>query len=215
MASLGNIGLSLLSGEQQTTLSAANFNFDFTLVKVAAPKEYEGLGQCLSVKRKTEAEEGPLHIVARKLGALFAGEAPTVPNLISAYGKRASQISQDPKVNPTSSRIYSMFADHVGADGTSLWAAATSGKSTITVHLLGCMIARIWKAAEAVSIWTELVAGRKAQLLQRLEKDEFQMSDAASARIEITRDQLAAWDNSARYVGRVKLCVKIHEPNMC
>lgn len=52
-----------------------------------------------------------------------------------------------------------MFADHVGADGTSLWAAATSGKSTITVHLLGCMIARIWKAAEAVSIWTELVAG--------------------------------------------------------
>jgi hypothetical protein len=215
MASLGNIGLSLLSGEQQTTLSAANFNFDFTLVKVAAPKEYEGLGQCLSVKRKTEAEEGHLHIVARKLGALFEGEAPSVSNLISAYGKRASQISQDPNVNPTSSRFYSMFADHVGADGTSLWAAATSGKRTITVHLLGCMIARIWKAAEAVSIWTELVAGRKAQLLQRLEKDEFRMSDAASARIEITRDQLAAWDNSARYVDRVKLCIKIREPNMC
>ena len=61
MASLGNIGLSLLSGQQQTNLSAANFNFDFTLVKVAPPKEYEGLGQCLSVKRKTEAEEGLTH----------------------------------------------------------------------------------------------------------------------------------------------------------
>jgi hypothetical protein len=200
MAALGNIQLSLLSGQQQTSLSAATFNFDFTLVKVAPPKEYEGLGQCLSVRRKTEAEDGLLHTVARKLGALFAGEIPAVPNLISAYGERASEISHNPKANPACSRAYSVFADHVGADATSLWAAATSGKSAITIHLLGCMLARIWSSAEAVSIWTELVKDRKAQLQQRLEADEFQLSDATSARIEITRDQLATWDNSARQV---------------
>lgn len=62
------------------------------------------------------------------------------------------------------------------------------------------MLARIWSSAEAISIWTEIVASRKDQLQQRLANDEFQMSDATSARIEITRDQLAAWDNSARYI---------------
>jgi hypothetical protein len=200
MATLGNVQLSLLSGQQQTSLSAAALNFDFTLVKVAPPKEYEGLGQCLSVRRKAEAEDGSLHTVARKLGALFAGEVPAVPNLISAYGKRASEISLNPKANPACSRTYSVFADHVGADATSLWAAATSGRSTITIHLLGCMLARIWSSAEAISIWTEIVVSRKHQLQKRLENDEFQMSDATSARIEITRDQLATWDNSARYV---------------
>jgi hypothetical protein len=196
MATLGNVQLSLLSGQQQASLAA--INFDFTLVKVAPPKEYEGLGQRLSVRRKTDAEDGPLHTIARKLGALFADEVPAVPNLISAYGARASEISHNPKANPACSRTYSVFADHVGADATSLWAAATSGKSTITIHLLGCMLARIWSSAEAISIWTELVADRKVQLQQRFEADEFRISDATGARIEITRDQLAAWDNSAR-----------------
>jgi hypothetical protein len=207
MATLGNVQLSFVSGQQQTTLSAAALNFDFALVKVAPPKEYEGLGQCLSLRRKKEAEDGALHTVARKLGALFAGEIPAVPNLISAYGERASEISRNPKANPACSKTYSLFADHVGADATSLWAAATSGKSTITIHLLGCMLARIWSSAETISIWTELVACRKDQLKQRLENDEFQISDATSARIEITRDQLTAWDNSARYanVNKMKL----------
>src|SRR5271156_6489767 len=58
MATLGNVQLSLVSGQQQTTLSAAALNFDFALVKVAPPKEYEGLGQCLSLRRKKEAEDG-------------------------------------------------------------------------------------------------------------------------------------------------------------
>lgn len=198
MAAVGNVKLSLISGEQNTSLSAANFNFDFTLVKVAAPAEYEDLGKRLSVRRKTEAEDGPLHVVARKLGALFAGEVPSVPNLISAYGKRASEISSDPKVNPAASKSYSFFAEHVGADGTSLWAAATSGQSTITIHLLACMLARIWKPSEAISLWSELVAARKCKLEQLLRNDEFQLSDVTTARIEITRDQLTAWDSSAR-----------------
>jgi hypothetical protein len=139
-----------------------------------------------------------LHTVARKLGALFAGEVPAVPNLISAYGTRASEISHNPKANPECSRTYSAFADHVGSDATSLWAAATSGNRTITIHLLGCMLARIWSSATAISIWTELVVDRKVQLQQRFEAHEFQISNATSARIEITRDQLAVCDNSAR-----------------
>lgn len=44
----------------------------------------------------------------------------------------------------------------------------------------------------------KIVADRKVQLQQRFEAHEFQISNATSARIEITRDQLAAWDNSAR-----------------
>jgi hypothetical protein len=198
MASLGAFQVALTSAQQTTNLAAANLNFDFALVKVAAPIEYQALGQSLSIRRKYEAEDGPLHTIARKLGALFAREAPNVPNLISAYGKRASEISQNPKANPTTSKAYSVFADHVGADGTSLWAAATSGRSTITIHLLACMLARVWNPTEAVSLWTELVAAKKAQLQERVDNDEFQLSDATSARIEITRDQLIAWDNSAR-----------------
>ena len=205
MATLGNVQLSLVSGQQQTTLAAAALNFDFAIVKFAPPKEYEGLGQCLSLRRKKEAEDGVLHTVARKLGALFAGEIPAVPNLISAYGERASEISRNQKANPVCSKTYSLFAEHVGADATSLWAAATSGKNAITIHLLGCMLARIWSSAEAISIWTELVACRKDQLKQLLENDEFQISDATSARIEITRDQLTAWDNSARYANENKI----------
>jgi hypothetical protein len=203
MASLGTFQASLTSAQQQTNLAAANLNFDFALVKFAAPIEYQGLGQSLSIRRKNDAENGPLHIIARKLGALFASEAPKVPNLISAYEKRASEISQNPKANPTTSKTYSVFADHVGADATSLWAAATSGSSTITIHLLACMLARVWNPTQAVSLWTELVEAKKAQLEERFQNDEFQMSDATSARIEVTRDQLIAWDNSARSVSDI------------
>jgi len=198
MASIGDISLALFSGEQKTTLSAASLNFDFTLVKIPPPVEYQGLGECLSLKRKKEAEDGPPHVLARRLGSLFASEIPSVPKVLSVYGKRASEISGNPKANPTASRSFSIFSEHIGADATSLWAAATSGKNTITMHLLACMLARIWPPAEAISIWVELVATRKELLRARLESDEYYITELTSSRIEISRDELAAWDNSAR-----------------
>jgi hypothetical protein len=33
-----------------------------------------------------------------------------------------------------------IFSDFTGADGTSIWAAATSGSGAISVHLLACML---------------------------------------------------------------------------
>jgi hypothetical protein len=198
MASLGNLQLSLLHGEQKTIFSAANFNIDFTLIKLPPPTEYQGLGHCLTHIRKKEAEDGALHAVARKLGALFAGEVPDVPNLIRAYGERATNISQNQKANPKGSKAFGVFSEHIGADGTSLWAAATSGKSAITMHLLACMLARIWPSAEAISLWSELVAVRKSQLQSKTRETEFEIPDLVNARIEIAREQLAAWDNSAR-----------------
>lgn len=44
MASIGRIALSVASGVQETTLALANLNFDFSIIKLAAPAEYGGLG---------------------------------------------------------------------------------------------------------------------------------------------------------------------------
>lgn len=179
-------------------MALADFNFDFSIVKVAAPAEYTELGLCLSSRRRKEAEDGRLHAVARKLGALFARDLPEVPNLIKAYGRRASEISANPKVNPQGSQSHGPFADHVGADGTSIWAAATSGKEALAVHLLACLLSRIWSGSQATSIWHEIVTTRKAILQKRLEGEQFHISEITASQMEIGRDKLGEWDASAR-----------------
>ena len=45
----------------------ANLNFDFSLFKVEAPKEFEGVGSALSDFRRDKAEGGTPHVTARKL----------------------------------------------------------------------------------------------------------------------------------------------------
>lgn len=198
MGSIGGLDLSLISAQQKLSLGLAHVNFDFSLVKIEAPVEYRAVGACLSKKRKQEAETGPLHIVARKLGALFAADIPSAPKLFRAYGQRSSKIAGDPAFNPIGSRRDGAFAGHIGADGTSIWAAATSGDAAIAMHLLGCMLARIWEMPEATSILSEMVAARKAVLKRRTESDLFNISDVAAAEIVLSREQLAAWDTSAR-----------------
>lgn len=101
MASIGKFALSLASGVQETTLALANLSFDFAMIRLEAPKEYQGLGTALSKRRKHEAEQGTVHATARRLGALFADEMPAIPNLSRAYGLRASEIAEDPLFNPT------------------------------------------------------------------------------------------------------------------
>lgn len=188
----------LAAATNEVTVAAANLNFDFTLVKYEAPKEYQALGNVLSTKRKDNAEFGSSHILARQLGALFEDICPATPRLLEAYGKRASEIAE---ASERDSKPYkgTLFGEYTGIDGTSIWAAATSSKSALHVHLLASMLARVWTAPEAISIWVELVAERKKEIARKVDKGEpINFSLAAAAAQDISRPQLAAWDASAR-----------------
>jgi len=169
--SISKITASLASATNEVTVAAANLNFDFSLVKLEAPKEFSAIGPTLSRRRRDNAEYGPSHITARKLGALFEGLIPPTPNLIRAYGLRASEISATSLINPKGSPKDGLFAAQVGLDGTGLWAAATSGTAAISVHLLACMLARIWTGPEATSIWVQIVEDRKKEIEHALDDD--------------------------------------------
>ena len=105
-----------------------------------------------------------------------------------------------PTVNPQASSVYGAFSDYVGCDGTTIWATATSGESTIAMHLLACMLARMWKPLEAISIWSEVVEQRKEHLRRKAEKPGAQISinEAVASRVDLSRERLAEWDKSAR-----------------
>ena len=200
MASIGRIAVAAASVAQEATVTLSNINFDFSLVRLEAPLEYRRLGAVLSSKRKREAEDGSTHITARKLSALFSSDLPPIPNLTRAYGLRASEIVENPDFNPRSNPSHGPFVDYVGADGTSIWAAATSGPAAVAVHLLACLLARMWSGPEATSIWSELVAARKALLQARLQEQEFPISMVTASQIEVERHKLIEWDGSARSV---------------
>ena len=99
MSTIGRITTSLLSGVNDNTFALANLNVDFSLVKVEAPVEYQGLRSALSRSRVEDAEQGQLHRTARKLGALFEQILPPIPRLAEAYGKRVSEISSSEKLS--------------------------------------------------------------------------------------------------------------------
>jgi hypothetical protein len=189
---------SLTSVSNEVTLAVAQFNMDFTLMKVEAPHEYQGLGSALSPSRREQAEAGLPHTTARKLGAIFGYIIPDTPRLYAAYGQRASDIAKSDSAHATTSRS-GPFSVHEGLDGTSLWAAATSGKRAIGMHLLGCMLSKIWKGPEAISVWVELVVRRKNEIMAAFDEGSMQSTaNLMAARQEITRANLAAWDASAR-----------------
>jgi hypothetical protein len=193
---ISRLQAALATATSEVTVAAANLNFDFTLVKYEAPKEYQPLGGILSAKRKENAEHGSIHRLARQLGALFEDVCPASPGLIEAYGKRASEIA---KSSASDQKSDTLFSDYTGIDGTSIWAAATSSKAALHVHLLASLLARMWSAPEAIAIWMELVAERRKSIATKLENGEpLNFSLAAAVGQEITRNQLAAWDTSAR-----------------
>lgn len=197
--SFGRLTASILSGTIDTTVALASLNFDFSLVKVEAPAEYKGLGSSLSRFRSNEAEHGTAHITARKLGALFSDAAPVSPNLIKAYGLRVSEIAKSFTFNPQGADRDGIFGEQMGADGTTIWAAATSSHAAISVHLLACMLARVWSGSEATSIWAELVAERKRYLSSQINgQGSLNVASLTASEISLTRDQLAKWDASAR-----------------
>ncbi|KAL9631380.1 MAG: hypothetical protein Q9204_004250, partial [Flavoplaca sp. TL-2023a] len=199
----------IASGSLEIAPALANLNFDFSLWKVAAPKEFEGVGSALSSSRRDDAERGMLHTIARKLGALFERRLPSTPGLTTAYGTRASEIAQVLSLGEQGRKSYGVFASRAGADATSLWAAATSGPSAISVHLLACMLARIWDAPEATSIWVEIVKRRKEEVIAEFDgTDIAHLATLSAAQQDLPRAQIAEWDDSARAWLRVADAIK-------
>jgi hypothetical protein len=194
------INASLMHAHNENTLALANVTLDFSLFKIQPPVEFTGLRSSLSEQRRVMAEDGLPHQTARKLGALFEQIIPSTPLLIKAYGCRASEISKSLAANFPAGRKDGVFLQHAGADATSLWAAATSGSSAISAHLLACMLARTWPGPEAVAIWVEIVAERTRMILTSAQQDAYNtpMGALFAARTGISRRELADWDASAR-----------------
>ncbi|KAL5313167.1 hypothetical protein ACEPPN_018900 [Leptodophora sp. 'Broadleaf-Isolate-01'] len=197
MTTISKFIASLVTISPEATFALANLNFDFSLIRVDASPEFHGLGAALTAQRRDAAEGGLAHITARKLSALFQQMIPPIPTLIKVYGTRVSNISAMTGVNPHGTKADGFLADHVGADGTTIWAAATSGGGAIAMHLLACMLARIWTGPQAVAIWVELVAERKKELAA-MQMDDSVGILATVAQIDLSREQLSAWDASAR-----------------
>ena len=200
MASVGNLTTSLINANTELTATLAQLNFDFSVVKVQAPPSYHDLGQAISLRRRTEAEDGSSHKTIRRLTALFQEKIPDTPLLLHAYGKRASEIARHDHINNARqlTKRYGVFEDFIGADATTIWAAATSGKDAIAIHLLACMIARVWKSTEATSIWIELVSARKKEMQLKREQGAQSMENYLASLSELDRNDLAELDNSAR-----------------
>jgi hypothetical protein len=195
----GKLVASGLAAIQETTFALANINFDFALYKVEPPTEYKELGLSLSKNHRDAAEHGTEHIFARKLAALFSQIIPATPNLIKAYGLRASEIAKaSAKSTSSSSRSYGIFKDCTGPDATSIWAAATSGPGAIAVHLLACMLARAWPSDKAEAIWDEIIQARKDELLNMDQSEHIFPATELAARIDIDRDQISRWNASAK-----------------
>ena len=200
MSNLGRITNSFFSATNENTLALANLNLDFALVKYEAPKEFNGLGTSLSIARRNNAEDGPLHKTLRKLGCLFEQVLPSAPKLIQAYGLRTSEIIQSPGISPNGSKKHGPFEQFVGADGASIWAAATSGPAALCVNLLACMLARQFDDAKiGVAILVELVTERQREIREAMENGHIvSISTMMAAQQDISREELAAFDASAR-----------------
>ena len=204
MSSIGRLTASILSARNENTLALANLNFDFSLVKFDAPPEFNALGAALTTKRRKNAESGSAHKTARRLGALFEQLVPPTPGLVKTYGLRVSEIAETPGVNPTGTAKDGPFQAYLGADGTSIWAAATSGgfnlgiHSPVAVHLLACMLARAWEAKVAISIWVELIQERQKEIENDPRTNTLRATGLMDVQQEISREQISLWDASAR-----------------
>lgn len=92
------------------------------------------------------------------------------------------------------------FGTHLGIDSTTIWASVTSGKSVLRIHLLACMLARIWSPQEATAIWAELVIQRQKVIKKQAQSAKISDNYLAqlAAAHEIDRSSLGSWDTSAR-----------------
>ncbi|KAK6387382.1 hypothetical protein LTS17_000650 [Exophiala oligosperma] len=197
---IGKFTSALVSGSSENNISLANLNFEFSLVKLEAPAEFQPVGYSLSIGRRQTAELGAQHQLARVLGALFCQIVPHTPKLVQAFGKRVSEIITTPGANPKGTSADGPFKESVGADATSIWASATSGPSALAVLLLACMLARKFvDAKHSVAIWVELVGIRQREVLSEAKSSGFSVNETVlAAQQRILREDLAAFDASIR-----------------
>ncbi|KAI2623110.1 hypothetical protein GGR54DRAFT_629717 [Hypoxylon sp. NC1633] len=199
MASFGKIQNSITSFSNENTAALVNINFDFSLFRCEPLTEFHDVGSALTLRRKEEAETGQIHRTACTLGLLFHEKLPDVSCLLKAYGLRASEILSRPDINPHGTAGDGPFKDYIGANGTSIWAAATSGEASISVHLLACMLARAFDAKAATSVWVEIVRERKSEIEELLRNNKIlHPNTIVASKPEIPRADLAAWDVCAR-----------------
>ncbi|KAF3172805.1 hypothetical protein EYR41_000960 [Orbilia oligospora] len=162
---ISKIQTALASITQETKLALFNLNLDCSLVKVDAPAEYLPFGNALTKFRRNQAEVGSAHRIARKLGMLFEDIVPQTPELIKAYGIRATEIIKfhDEQLSPKPGGRpdYGPFTPYVGVDGTSIWAAATSSGAAIAMHLLACLLAVTFTKKQLRYGYKSLKPGRK------------------------------------------------------
>ncbi|KAL8690911.1 MAG: hypothetical protein Q9218_003743 [Villophora microphyllina] len=196
--SLGKLTASIFAGTQETTVALAALNFSFALFKTEVAQEYKPLEKALSPYRLELAEDGEIHTTVRILRAMFEPMLPAAPSLYKAYGVRASEIAKKLLKDSKTRHRSGAFSKYQGIDAGSIWAAATSGDGAVSIHLLACMLAKLWPPSEATSIWEEIVLRRKAQLSLADGKDMQSVLAACAARSNLARHQLANWDASAR-----------------
>jgi hypothetical protein len=92
--SISQLSAAAVNASLEIEPALTKLNFDFSLWKVTAPKEFEGVRAALKADRREEAENGTPHKTARKLAALFERLILPTPKLIRAYGQRDSEVSQ-------------------------------------------------------------------------------------------------------------------------
>ncbi|KAJ2900521.1 hypothetical protein MKZ38_002426 [Zalerion maritima] len=199
MSLLSGVSAAVTSFNTEGRAALVQFNVDFSLLRCDAPNEFRPIGTAMSLWRRTTAESGTFHRTACRLGLLFHDLLPDNILLRRAYGERAAEIASDIRANPQGSRAHGPFQDYVGADCSSIWAAATSKVSAaIAVHLLGCLLAKLWDANDAIPIWVELVKERKIHINTAAEANIINPNSVAIAQMDIGRQELAAWDASCR-----------------
>ena len=199
MASFGKLSNSIISATNENSLSLVNVKADFSLIRCDPAREYVPVSLALTNTRRREAESGSMHATACRLGFLFNEMLPDTPTIIKAYGSRTSEILSRPDISPEGTENDGPFREFIGADCTSIWAAATSGPASISVLLLACMLARAWDAKPAISIWVELVEERRRQIRAQIQDNKIiHPHSVAASRETIGRAELAEWDASAR-----------------
>ena|SRR2546421_6029759 len=113
--------------------------------------------------------------------------------------ERVSEILVSPNADLQSQASDDVFTSQAGADATTIWAAATSGKSAIAAHLLACMLARMWSAREATCTWVEIIQERKREIVNSFnDGKKLDIVTVLAARINSTRTEFTKWDASAR-----------------
>ena len=197
--SLGKLANSLVSVTNENTVALVNAKVELSLFRCEPLAEFLPIGKALTPSRKKEAETGDIHRTASILGFLFNDTLPDTPALTKAFGNRVSEILSHPDINPQGTTDHGPFQPFIGADGTSIWAAATSGDASIGVLLLACLLANNFDAKVAIATWVELIDERKTHIeSQRGNRKILNPHTLVAAECEISREEIARWDASVR-----------------